>query len=457
MTPRFRSSADRVAAGMPGGVTRRRVIASAGGATLALPLAAACGAGGSDQAGNAAAVPITISFGTKWVTQAARLEALNLALPLFMQHYPKIMVELHGITGDNAATIETMYASGSPDDVVLLNGNQFARLRDSGAFVDLSPLIKADKIDIKKYTLSDPVFLSGNKRFAMPFQLVVNLFFINKTLFKQEGVALPTEQWTWNDWADAARRLTKPEKNQYGIGGALGTNIQNELVWALASNGTHYISPDFKRTLLSEPPALEAIQWLSDRINRDRSWVAPGVSGVSISNGNLAISKTDAGSIGSLTSGNTKDLTAKFDWDLFLQPKAPRTGKAITNYDEQPHVVSARSGSSAARVDAAFKFAVYMAGKDVQLLIAAARGSIPVYRELMTTSPYTDSPPASMSLVAKWVDSAADKRFFPAFVEWHDAVSKEIANIWTGKVSPETGAKNATDVGNGILAKTAAK
>lgn len=389
--------------------------------------------------------------------KAARLETLNQALPMFSKAYPKITVDLHGITGDNQVTIETMYAAGTPDDVVLLNGNQFPRLRDNGAFVDINPLIKADKIDIKRYTPSDPVFVSGNKRFAMPFQLVVVLFFVNKTLFKNEGVPLPTEQWTWNDWADTSRRLTNPDKGQYGISPAMAANIQNDLLWALVSNGTHYISADFKKTLLSDPPALEAIRWISDRINRDRSWVAPGVAGVNFSNGNIGVGKTDAGSIGSITSGNTKDLTAKFDWDLFPLPKSPTTGKAITNMDEQPHVVSNRTGSTAGRVDAAFKFATFMAGKEVQLLVARTRGSIPVYRELLTTAPYSDSPPASMAMVNKWVDTAAEKRFFPAFVEWHDAVSKELANVWSGKVSPEAGARSATDVGNGILAKAVQK
>lgn len=96
---------------------------------------------------------------------------------------------------------------------------------------------------------------------------------------------MPTEQWTWNEWADAARRLTKSDKNQYGIGPALAPNLQVSLLPMMGSNGGHHISADFKQTQMLAPVTLETIRWVSDRIQRDRAWVAPGVSGVSFAKG----------------------------------------------------------------------------------------------------------------------------------------------------------------------------
>jgi hypothetical protein len=61
-----------------------------------------------------------------------------------------------------------------------------------------------------------------------------------------------------------------------------------------------------------------------------------------------------------------------------------------------------------------------------------------------------------MSLVAKWLENATYERMFPEWTEWHDAISKELARVWSGELAPEVGAANATAVGDSILAKAGA-
>ena len=437
----------------PSTLTRRAVhrlgaLALAGAAT---PLAA-CASGAAQIAPKAVNVPVTISFGTDW-SSGPRGDIMKQALASFAQQRPTITVDRHDIGNDYYTKLAADFAAGTQDDVILFDGPVFDQFRKQNAFVDLTPLLKAAKVDVNSYTRADPVFAPEGKRYALPFQLTYGIWLVNKTLFGQAGLKLPAESWTWNDWADAAKALTNPDKGQYGLGPTLNNNLQVSVLPLILSNGGHHISADFKQTMLAAPEATEAIRWVADRIVRERSWVPYGDKTGTFANGNVAMAFANTGAIGSSASGMVQSLRDKFDWDLMPQPKAPRAGKSLTNFNEQPHVLTAKQGGPAGRVDAGFALLLHMAGKDVQTLIARLRGSTPVLRELVNGSPYTDAPPATMSLVGRSIDSAVETRFFAGYLEWRDEYAKPLADIWSGKVSVETGVQQAVQAGNAVLAK----
>jgi ABC-type glycerol-3-phosphate transport system substrate-binding protein len=138
-------------------------------------------------------------------------------------------------------------------------------------------------------------------------------------------------------------------------------------------------------------------------------------------------------------------------------PKSPRTGKRLTTLNQQPNGMPVKQGGAANRVDAAFTLLQFMSGKDVQLLIARDRGSAPAIRELVTTAPYTDAPPASMSVYGKSLESAGDLRVFAQYDEWRLAYGNALLDVWTGKVSPESGILVANNAADAVLAKAGRK
>jgi multiple sugar transport system substrate-binding protein len=420
-------------------------------ATVVGVLAAACAPGGGESQPPASRAPITLTFGTDW-SSGARGEIMKQALQAWATKYPQITLDRHDIGDDYFTRMSADFAAGTQDDVTLFDGVQFDHFRKLGKFVEITSLIKANKVDTNLYTRADPVFAPEGKRYSMPFQLTIGAWYVNKTLFKQAGVALPAESWTWNEWADAARKLTKSESNQWGLGPSLGTNIQVSLLPMMISNGGHHLSGDHGRTNFMDPATLETIRWATERVMRDRSWVPPGVAGVSFQNGNVAMAYGNTGSIGNAAGGFVQSVGDRFEWDVMPQPRAPRTGKSITTFNEQPYVITAKERSSAARVEAGFQVLLHLAGKDVQQLVARHRGSTPVLREVVRTSPYIDGPPASMGLVVKSLDSLGDMRFFAGYLEWRDAYAKELNEIWAGRVSADAGAQKATDAGDAVLA-----
>lgn len=85
-----------------------------------------------------------------------------------------------------------------------------------------------------------------NATYGFPIGFTTRVIYYNKKLFQEAGVPLPTSDWTWEQFRDAAKKLSNPEKKQYGFVLSSKNNSYafQEFVW---SNGGSFISPDGKK------------------------------------------------------------------------------------------------------------------------------------------------------------------------------------------------------------------
>ncbi len=85
-----------------------------------------------------------------------------------------------------------------------------------------------------------------NATFGFPIGFTTRVIYYNKKLFQEAGVPLPTSGWTWEQFSDAAKKLSNPEKKQYGfvLSSKKNSYAFQEYVW---SNGSSFISPDGKK------------------------------------------------------------------------------------------------------------------------------------------------------------------------------------------------------------------
>ena len=46
-------------------------------------------------------------------------------------------------------------------------------------------------------------------QYALPYESVPTLMFVNKTLLNKEGIRIPDNNWTWDEFYNICKRLTK--------------------------------------------------------------------------------------------------------------------------------------------------------------------------------------------------------------------------------------------------------
>ena len=310
-------------------VSRRRVLGS-------VPLIAAAGASGCSttgqgpaaSGGTTAAITGKILWEGRDTPSYADLGPQGVAM--FKERFPQIEVEYAQKPNNWVEKDLASMAAGSGPDVWTSWDQNSLVFASKGATLNLNELIRRD---FKKADLDD--FIKGqwdglqipntSHRFALPTYANLCVVFFNRDRFRRAGVPEPAAGWTYDDFADRAKRLTTMQNGQPVFGG--GNNgfgwirTQNQ-VWAF---GGHIVDPkDITKSAMHLPPAQQAYQWLYDRYVRDNSFIRqnqrPATGGgdpALLGNGTIAMVE------------NGMHLLADFaklegvEWDIAPLPKGP--------------------------------------------------------------------------------------------------------------------------------------
>lgn len=119
----------------------------------------------------------------------------------------------------------TMLSGGDTTDVYCVKElSDLQNWAKEGLVVSLDELIAANGYDMSKYAGMDACYvaLTDGQQYALPFRADYWVMFYNKDLFDQAGVAYPTNDWTWDEYAAIAREVA--EKT-----GAYGTHYHTWL------------------------------------------------------------------------------------------------------------------------------------------------------------------------------------------------------------------------------------
>lgn len=96
--------------------------------------------------------------------------------------------------------------------------------------------------------------------YALPYESVPSLMFVNKTLLEQEGIAMPDQNWTWDDFYELCRAVTK-DRNQDGTIDQFG---YYGYTWQQAaySNGVQLYDESTHEIRLDDERVIETIDFL---------------------------------------------------------------------------------------------------------------------------------------------------------------------------------------------------
>ncbi|MFH1855932.1 MAG: sugar ABC transporter substrate-binding protein [Candidatus Omnitrophota bacterium] len=162
-------------------------------------------------------------------------------------------------------------AGNAAPDVCLMSGAYFFKFVENNQFLNLQPYIDRDKdIQMKDYYpfLVD-LFKYNGDIYGVPRDFNSVALYYNKNLFDKFGVEYPNKNWTWEDFKEAAIKLTKDVDNDGRIdyyGCELAMDMEScwgNFVW---QNGGEVLNESKTKCMLYQPEAIEAIQFLHDFI-----------------------------------------------------------------------------------------------------------------------------------------------------------------------------------------------
>lgn len=315
----------------------------------------------------------------------------------FERQNPDIHVEAElNARGRNKVYIEL--ASGTAPDVFYAVSDDIPRMAARQAIQNLLPRVRREGVDLSQYfpkTVEGLSYRGG--LYAMPVHFSTDVLFYNKKLFDEAGVAYPTDDWTWDDYLAAAKRLTRVDAAGRKI---FGTYLPDAMTMILANGGTLF-SEDSRRSTIDNPEAAEALQMRLDLMKKHG--VAPTPFDLQ------GTSNTDLFQAGRLAMlpGRTymvidfNKSIRSFEYDVALMPKLRRRVVRLA-------VGGICVASSTRHPEAAWKFARFYADAlGGQRFLCTQKNCVPAIRDLAwSPKGFLQGPPKNVALFVRSIEDA---------------------------------------------------
>ncbi len=186
---------------------------------------------------------------------------IKLAVGPYAQHHDKII----------AAT-----KAGSPPDVFEIIPENIIAFAAQGAVMNLDDYVTKEGGEAFSAQYFPSAWAMGHQwghTYALPWRYGVSAMFLNVKMFEDAGVPLPDgDTWTYSDMLEIARKLTNPDKGQYGFGYS-GTKDSFGTSWEwmghLFANKGGLVADD-GTVLINNDAAVESLTWWSDLLLKEK-------------------------------------------------------------------------------------------------------------------------------------------------------------------------------------------
>ncbi len=232
-----------------------------------------CSAGGATELDPEADVTITW-----WTGQADEAQTILDGLAAeFEELHPNVTVDISSGASSTEELLQKLsagFASDTYPNISYSFGSWASELESSGRTLDLR-----DEVDDPSFGWDEfseaaraTVQPTGEKIIGFP-ALVDNLSLIyNKTVFDAAGVEYPTDEWSWDDFREAAKQLTDASTETYGY--AYSVSGSEETTWQfwphLWQNGGEILNDDGTAAFASDA-GVDALEFLRQMAVDDKS------------------------------------------------------------------------------------------------------------------------------------------------------------------------------------------
>jgi multiple sugar transport system substrate-binding protein len=395
--------------------------------------------------------PVTISF-MAWGAPE-ELAVWQQIVDDFQAANPNITVNVEvSDWTDYWTKLNTLLAANTPPDVFAMDAPLYLDYQSRSVLLNLQPYIdKAPGLLDGFYPITLEAYKLPDGYYGMPRDFQTVVLFYNKDMFDAANVAYPTADWTYDDLRAAAKSLTLDTNNdgtieQWGFTSDLW---DMELFWseAIWSWGGEVINADHSQTLIGEPIAREAWQFMYDLMFTDMSMPDTNTSGQY--GGDLF----QAGIAAMTTIGHWAVpgyATVEFKWDVAPMPISPSGGRA-TSVNSAGFVLAKDSKNP----DAAWEFIKYCLSQTGQTRLTELGLAIPVLESVANSPVFLQQSMVNINQQV-FLDSLAFAKMKPVFRgydEWSAVVGDGMAPIWLGEADLNTTLDTVIPEADAVLAK----
>ncbi|MER3405580.1 MAG: hypothetical protein C4289_10865, partial [Chloroflexota bacterium] len=257
-------------------VSRRQMLAGAGAAALV----SACREG-RPRPEQTARRPVTLVWAYWGSDEQVRVREQVMAA--YQQLHPHVTIEkIHNTAGLNEHfdKVQVMIAGGSQLDLFMSSPIWVPNLALRHLYLELNGLMAKERFPTADYAPAAlDAFAYRGKQYALPEIVNFGVVFYNKQLFQRAGVPFPADSWTWEQFLDAAQRLTARRGSEVEVWGVwpVRTDLNNTMPFIWMNGGQIFDDEqDPKRSTMSAPAVVEAVEWRANWALRHRVAPAPG-------------------------------------------------------------------------------------------------------------------------------------------------------------------------------------
>lgn len=363
----------------------------------------------------------------------------------YAKAHPEVVLKIEQVPYDEMAKKQLAgVATGTLQDLVFSGVKWFAYSAYKGAFKALDDYVKTNDPGMDDFfegAISNSK-LDG-KLYSLPFEVNTgntNIVIYNKNLLDEKGVKEPTDEWSVEEFASAAGKITDKEKKTFGTN-YLTTNYYDFATLARSYGGDIFDSEAKKFTFATDPKSVEAAQWKVDlRLKHNGAPLRAEAQGLQFAAGQIGFNCTGIYSI----KGMGQTIGDKFKWDVVLGPTGPG---GLRGYEVFTTMYSMYSKSK--NPDAAYDLLVHMTSKDTAMVAFVEQGQPPA-RKSIWMSPEAEKESPVWKRAAEWLSDGKNKGPFPMpynlrFSELQDKFGNLVQTLWYGEVDFQEGLQKVQD------------
>lgn len=352
-------------------------------------------------------------------------QILDDAIALFEERYPGVTVEyVSGIMKeDYPEWLSGELMKGTAPDMFFVPGEYFNDFAEIGALKDLTALIGNDEeFRAEKYYASAYEYGAyEGTQYALPYECAPKLMFVNKSILLAEGIPMPDSSWTWDDFYDICRKVTRDtdENGTLDQFGSVGYTWED----AFDSNRVSLFNERGTECYLTDEKAGAAISFI-ERLESLNSGY--NVSSREFALGNVAFQPM---LFSEYRAYKSYPLSIKkyagFEWDCLTMPAGP-DGENISRLD----TLSVAMNASTVHTEGAWELMKFLTGDvQVQSEIFDYSEGVSVLKEVVeserTRQFLMENPDSGYALNQNLLCSAMEQAVvIPRFHDYKDAVSE---------------------------------